>query len=178
LLAAVADEAVRSGGATRADVLHAGRSERRFAVILHFEEPAAVEQWTTSPARAALLAPIDEHTDGEAQIDILPELASAEPPPLPGPPRVKMAVVGFLAVAPLAMTVQVLLGPVLLAPLSPITRALVLSSILVPAMTFVAVPLWSRVLRRWLANEGLVPDWRPVRSVRCRARKGTDRRLR
>jgi antibiotic biosynthesis monooxygenase (ABM) superfamily enzyme len=122
LLAAVADEAVRSGGATRADVLHAGRDERRFAVILHFEEPAAVEQWTTSAARAALLEPIEQHTDGEAQIDILPELASAEPPAMPGPPRVKMAVVGFLAVTPLALTVQVLLGPVLLATLSPIVR--------------------------------------------------------
>jgi antibiotic biosynthesis monooxygenase (ABM) superfamily enzyme len=176
LLAAVADEAVRSGGATRADVLHAGRHERRFAVILHFEEPAAVEQWTTSPARAALLEPIEQDTDGEAQIDILPELASAEPPPMPGPPRAKMAVVGFLAVTPLTLTVQVLLGPVLLATLSPVARALVLSSILVPAMTYVAAPLWSRVPRRWLENEGLVPDWRPVRTVRCRARKVTSRR--
>ena len=178
LLAAVADEAVRSGGATRADVLRAGRDEGRFAVILHFEEPAAVEQWTTSPARAALLEPIAQDIDGEAQIDMLSELASAEPPPMPGAPRVKMAVVGFLAVTPLAVAVQVLLGPVLLATLSPVLRALVLSSILVPAMTYVAVPLWSRVLRRWLASEGLVPDWRSVRTVRCRAHAVTIRRQR
>ena len=91
---------------------------------------------------------------------------------MPGPPRVKMAVVGFLAVTPLTLTVQVLLGPVLLATLSPVERALVLSSIVVPAMTYVAVPLWTLVLRRWLANEGLVPDWRPVRT----ARKVTARR--
>jgi uncharacterized protein len=175
-LAAVADEAVRSGGATRADVLHAGRDDPRFAVILHFEEPAAVEQWTSSPARAALLEPIEQDTDGEAQIDIFPELASVEPPPMPGPPRVKMAAVGFLAVTPLTLTVQLLLGPGLLAGLSPVARALVLSSIVVPAMTYVAVPLWSRVLRRWLETEGLVPDWRPVRTVRCRTRKATGRR--
>jgi antibiotic biosynthesis monooxygenase (ABM) superfamily enzyme len=90
---------------------------------------------------------------------------------MPAPPRAKMAMVGVLAVTPLTVTVQVLLGPLLLATLSPVARALVLSSILVPAMTYVAVPLWSRVLRRWLANEGLVPDWRSVRSVRGKARK-------
>jgi antibiotic biosynthesis monooxygenase (ABM) superfamily enzyme len=69
----------------------------------------------------------------------------------------------------------VLLGPVLLTSLSPVVRALVLSSILVPAMTYVAVPVWSRVLRRWLANEGLVPDWRAVRTV-LRPRKIASRR--
>jgi antibiotic biosynthesis monooxygenase (ABM) superfamily enzyme len=89
-----------------------------------------------------------------------------------------MAVVGFLAVTPLAVAVQVLLGPMLLATLSPVLRAVVLSSILVPAMTYVAVPLWSRVLRRWLASEGLVPDWRSVRTVRCRAHAVTSRRQR
>ncbi|MBL1079268.1 hypothetical protein JK358_33165 [Nocardia sp. 2] len=67
----------------------------------------------------------------------------------PAPPLWKQAVVSGLAIFPISLAGNGVLGPLLLsAPL--LVRTLVFTVLFSAAMTFVAIPVWNRILFRWL----------------------------
>ncbi len=166
-LARIAAGAVRSGGASQVDVVRSEDGTERFSVMLHFDRQLAARHWEASATRAHLLTPVEESSEGAGQLQLLPRVARVEPP---SPSRFKRAVVAYLAIAPLAYISQLLVGPALLG-LEPLVRALALSALLVPAMTYIAVPLWTRLLRRWLSSGPVRPasERKPRRSPRRRS---------
>jgi antibiotic biosynthesis monooxygenase (ABM) superfamily enzyme len=69
--------------------------------------------------------------------------------PFAPPPRWKMAVVSWLVAYPLIQGLNASLGP-WLAPLPPVLRGAVLGLAMIVVMTYVAMPVVTRALARWL----------------------------
>lgn len=86
-------------------------------------------------------APAPPEQDGETD---------ATPGPV-APPRWKLAILTWIVVYPTITLILALLGPVI-NTLPLLVQTLVLTLLLVPAMTFVLVPLASRALRPWLSG--------------------------
>ncbi|MGE0683652.1 MAG: hypothetical protein AB7P69_22480 [Candidatus Binatia bacterium] len=71
------------------------------------------------------------------------------PPTRLTPPRYKLAVITWLAIFPLITFVLALFGSLLM-QLPLVLRTFVLTVTLVPAMTYLIVPLYMRLFARWL----------------------------
>ena len=67
----------------------------------------------------------------------------------PAPPRWKQMISIFIVFYPLSLTIQLVLGPVLV-DLALWLRVLVIVVIASPLMTYVLLPLVTRALRPWL----------------------------
>jgi antibiotic biosynthesis monooxygenase (ABM) superfamily enzyme len=73
-----------------------------------------------------------------------------EPPRAPGPPRYKLALLSWVGAYAVITTILALLGPAMARwPL--MLRTLLLSVLMVLAMTWVVVPSLTRLLRDWLS---------------------------
>jgi uncharacterized protein len=67
------------------------------------------------------------------------------------PPKYKTSIVVWLAIYPLITLILWLFGPYLMQIPLPL-RTLLLTAVLVPIMVYGAIPLWQRILRRWLQS--------------------------
>ncbi len=65
------------------------------------------------------------------------------------PPKYKTAIVVWLAIYPLITLILWALGPYL-AQIPLALRTLLLTVILVPTMVYALIPLWQRLLAKWL----------------------------
>ncbi|WP_395293395.1 antibiotic biosynthesis monooxygenase [Kitasatospora hibisci] len=122
-------------------------------LLLHFRDTAAFRSWQDSPARAACFAEADGHHHEVHRHEILgmegwfattPAAAQGRPPV-----RWKMAVASTVAIAPLTVTASLLLNPHL-AGLPVAVRPLVTAPLISALMTYAALPVVTRLLRRWL----------------------------
>ncbi|MFI8192583.1 antibiotic biosynthesis monooxygenase [Streptomyces sp. NPDC085946] len=125
----------------------------RFHVILRWSDPHRLAAWLDSPERA------DWHRRIE---DIATEIGSERQSTtgletwfsLPGttvqaPPRWKMVLTTFLGAYPFTLLIQWLLAPRTADWPLPL-RALLFPVVLLPVLTYLAMPLLSRLLRLWL----------------------------
>ncbi|MEV4611274.1 antibiotic biosynthesis monooxygenase [Kitasatospora sp. NPDC049258] len=122
-------------------------------LLLHFRDAEAFRAWQSSPARAACFARVDGHHVEVARRELhgmegwfatTPTGARRTPPA-----RWKMAVASTVAIAPLTLTVNLLLAPHL-AGLPVAVRTLLLAPLISILMTYLALPAVTRLLRRWL----------------------------
>ena len=123
-----------------------------FVVILNFQNYDALKAWFASDVRNGLLKEAEELTE-RVQAETLTGMESWFT--LPGrtagiaPPKWKMAVVTFLAIYPLVILINLGLSPLIGdAPLP--MRTLVMSSVLVPLMTWIVMPNMTRGFYGWL----------------------------
>lgn len=125
---------------------------RDYVVIFTFDTYEHLEAWETSAERRAWydrLGPMIEderlHTlTGLETWFRVPGSAS-----LPAPAKLKMVVASFLAIYPLVLGVDFLLGPVLGHwPLA--LQLLVTSPLICALMTYLAMPWMTRLLKPWL----------------------------
>jgi uncharacterized protein len=122
-----------------------------YLVLFKFATLADLEGWEQSDERRewlARLAPLtlepparERHTGMEVWFD--------PPPGKPAPPRYRMAAVTLLTIYPLILAVQALVVPVMGHWPLP-ARTLASSALLVGAMTYLAMPLTTRLVARWL----------------------------
>ena len=88
---------------------------------------------------------------------LAPQLRTTLPPRLQRtPPRYKLAVITWLGIFPLITLVLALFGPLLM-QLPLVARTFVLSTTLVPVMTYLIVPLYTWLFSRWLNQPA--PDY-------------------
>ncbi|GAA2748172.1 antibiotic biosynthesis monooxygenase [Kitasatospora cinereorecta] len=122
-------------------------------LLLHFRDADAFRAWQLSPARAACFARADGHHVEVARRELhgmegwfatTPAGARSAPPP-----RWKMTIASTLAIAPLTLTTNLLLTPHLTA-LPVALRTLLLAPLISALMTYVALPVTTTALRRWL----------------------------
>jgi antibiotic biosynthesis monooxygenase (ABM) superfamily enzyme len=93
-----------------------------------------------------------------------------QPPRAPAPPRYKLALLSWVGAYAVITTILALLGPVMATwPL--VLRTLLLSVLMVVAMTWLVVPSLTRLFRRWLAPAS--PGSARVVSARRRRRSTT-----
>ncbi|MGW6916946.1 antibiotic biosynthesis monooxygenase [Kitasatospora sp. NPDC054939] len=122
-------------------------------LLLHFRDTDAFRAWQTSPVRAACFAKVDGHHVEVARRELLgmegwfattPAGARQTPPP-----RWKMAVASTLAIAPLTLSAALLVTPHLSGLPVPV-RTLLLAPLISTLMTYLALPVTTRLMRRWL----------------------------
>ena len=147
----VLDTASKFPGFLGAGVLRPPASSQQWHVVYRFEDAATQQAWEHSAERAAWLAKAGDFADetGVKRVSGLETWFELPGRTAPAPPKWKMALVTFCAIYPLALAISVFLSPKVTGwPL--LARAVVFPAILVPTMTWVAMPWLTRLLQGWL----------------------------
>ena len=147
----VVEAASRFPGFLGAGVLRPPAPGQPWHVVYRFADAHSQRAWETSAERAAWLARADDFADetGVTRVTGLETWFELPGRTAPAPPRWKMAAVTFAAIYPMALAINAFLAPRTATwPLA--LRATVFPAILVPVMTWVAMPGLTRLLRRWL----------------------------
>ncbi|CAM5240039.1 membrane protein [Streptomyces spiroverticillatus] len=133
-------------------LFHPAADGAPWIVVHRFRDRAALHTWLDSAQRAACFADARGHRHQEVARRELTGLESwftAPERPLPPPPRWKMAASSALGIFPISLLGSVLLTPHLTA-LPQVARTAVFAPLFSVLMTYVSMPLVTRVLRRWL----------------------------
>ena len=127
--------------------------QREYTLVVRFADAANAASWETSSERAAWIADITPILDGESTLEQQPGLefwfTPPDSPSLAQPRRWKMMVVTLLALYPTSLLIGVLVGPSL-AHLPLALRAFLQALLVVPAMTYLIMPVATRAFRAWL----------------------------
>jgi len=122
-------------------------------VVFAFDNEVHLQAWQQSPERARCLQALEPFIVGATQVHRAPGLelwfAPASGPARPAPPRWKVAVVTWLGICP---TVWVL-SSLLAAPLAgwpSLPRVMVLTALVVVAMTWWVAPALTRWMTPWI----------------------------
>lgn len=125
----------------------------RFHAVLRWSDPHRLTRWLESEERARWHARIEDvasEVGSERQSTSGMETWFALPgTTVKSPPRWKMVLTTFLGVYPITLVIQSLLTPRTAAWPLPL-RAAVFPVVLVPLLTYLVMPLLSRLLRLWL----------------------------
>lgn len=130
-----------------------GRAQPEWVFVSTFDDPQNLRAWIESPEREAWLARAEPMVEGEAHAQIisgLEQLFGLLPPSVAPPPPVwKVAASVLAGLFPLTLANMAFIGPALRDwPLVP--RALVTAALMVLLMTWVVMPLVTRLLKPWL----------------------------
>jgi uncharacterized protein len=137
-----------------ASVLDAPGS-REYHILFSFADRRSLRAWLDSGERRRWLARGGELLEADRGLQQLTgletwfKLPGANVPTMKPPPRWKMWLVSIVAVYPLVLAFQALLVPRMAGLPLPL-RALMFPLVLLTLMTFVVMPVVTRVLRRWL----------------------------
>lgn len=134
-----------------------GDESGEYRLIVKYDSSENLRRWERSPEAAYCFAKLFELEAKPAVFDRLCGLETwftlppLEPGPVPfvPPPRYKMAIVTMVGVLPTITVLLYLLAP-LMAGLPLFARALILGPIMVMLMTYIIMPLLTRLFKRWL----------------------------
>jgi uncharacterized protein len=138
-----------------ASVLDAPGS-REYHILFTFADRKSMQAWLDSDERRGWLARVGELIEADRGLQQLTgletwfKLPGSNVPTMKPPPRWKMWLVSIIAVYPLVLAFQVLVVPKMVGLPLPL-RALAFPLVLLTLMTFVVMPVVTRLLRRWLA---------------------------
>ena len=146
--------AARFPGFLGGGVLRPGEAGREWHVVYRFASNEALHAWEASSERAAWLERAESLMDETAvsRVSGLETWFALPGRTAPAPPRPKMWVVTLLAIYPLALLLNAVVGP-LLGDLPLPVRTLVFSGALVTLMTWVVMPRMTRLFRSWLYRD-------------------------
>ena len=117
-------------------------------VINRFADQASLDAWENSEIAISLLEEVSKYSTRQRVTGLetwfnLPNLKT-----IGVPPKWKMAIVAFIGAYCISSLAAFILGPYL--GLQPLLFNLFMTIILVIGLTYFAMPLLSRLLRRWL----------------------------
>lgn len=137
-----------------ATMLHDADSSS-YTILYSFIDRPALQAWLESPQRATLLAQADQIAESHLRLPpltgletwfTLPHQATVKPPP-----RWKMWLVSLLAIYPFVVAFQASLTPLVITwPL--LLRSAILPLTLLTLMTFVVMPVVTRIAQPWLSR--------------------------
>ena len=139
-----------------ASVLDAPGS-REYHILFSFADRRSLRACLDSTERHRWLARVGDLLEADRGLQQLTgletwfKLPGSTVPTMKPPPRWKMWLVSLMAVYPLVLAFQVLLVP-RVAGLPLALRALLFPLVLLTLMTFVVMPVVTRLLRRWLGS--------------------------
>jgi antibiotic biosynthesis monooxygenase (ABM) superfamily enzyme len=132
---------------------------RDYTVVARFASKEVRHAFTSTPEYATWQRRLGELTEGDPRIDELSGLegwfASGDAPSLPKPGKVKMAVATFIGVFPVSTIVGVLVVPYIQQLPMLLVNAIV-AALIVILLTWVVMPIVTRLLHRWLFPEARV----------------------
>lgn len=153
-LKGVVGDAARFPGNLGTNIMRpASKARPEYIIIFRFDTYQHLQDWETSEVRHRWVERVQPLISGETQIHHLtgleywftvPDHQEGHPPP-----RYKMALVTWLALAPVVMLVQPLLLPRLDA-LPPWLRTVIMAGVMVLVMTWLVMPVMTRVFKFWL----------------------------
>lgn len=132
-----------------------GSGSREYGVIRKFASRDALMQFRTSPEYLEWNELAVDLTEGNARIEELTGLESwftLPGAPLRALPKWKMAIATFLGVFPVAMILNLILGPAI-RPWPFIVSSAVFNACVVALLTWVVMPLITRLLHGWLHRD-------------------------
>ena len=129
-----------------------GSDSREYGILRTFANEKEGDAFYDSPMFKAWDERARTLTEGEAMHRQLHGLEAWFRSPRNPPPRWKMAVATFLGVLPVAMVLNLTLGPVIRSWPFIVSNA-VFNACVVALLTWVVMPLVSRVLHPWLSSE-------------------------
>ena len=117
-------------------------------IINRFANQASLDAWENSEESLKLLEEVNNYSTYQRVTGMetwfsLPNLKTIGPPPI-----WKMAIVSFIGAYSISLLAQYILG--LYLGQSPLLNSVLMNMILVVGLTYFAMPLLSRLLRRWL----------------------------
>ena len=117
-------------------------------IINRFANQASLDAWENSEESLKLLEEVNKYSTYQRVTGMetwftLPDLKA-----IVAPPKWKMAIVSFIGAYSISLLAQYILG--LYLRLSPLLTTILMTVILVVGLTYFAMPLLSRLLRRWL----------------------------
>jgi antibiotic biosynthesis monooxygenase (ABM) superfamily enzyme len=153
LHAVAVEEAERHGGLVRAELIPAIPEVQPDTVaLLTFTDRSALDRWLESPQRRLALTRMSRLTEGERTLTVVGDFAGwFSPTTTIEPQRWKQAVAVLLGLAPVALLTATLRQ--LLLPDLPQVAAVPITSICnIAALTWLVMPMLTRVLRPWLSR--------------------------
>lgn len=135
-------------------IRHSGSGRNRYVIVFFFSDDERLEAWEGSAARGEILKKMKKMEVGRPTFRevtglefwfSLPDTAAVSPPP-----RYKMLVVTFIAFYALSLVYNYLLHRPLFASLPFPVSNLIRVIILVVIMTYLLMPLLTRLFARWL----------------------------
>jgi len=143
--------AARFPGFLGAGILRPNEAGQDWHVVYRFADEASLHRWEVSAERADWLHRAEAFAEeiGVQRVSGLETWFSLPGRTAPAPPKWKMAAVTILAIIPLVLLMNVLVLPLLEGwPL--LARTLVFSGTLTGLMTWVVMPRFTRLFRRFL----------------------------
>ena len=131
---------------------------REYHILFSFADRKSLRAWLDSEERRRWLARVGELIEADQGLQQLTgletwfKLPGSNVPTMKPPPRWKMWLVSIIAVYPLVLAFQALVVPRMAGLPFPL-RALMFPLVLLTLMTFVVMPVVTRVLRRWLGPD-------------------------
>jgi antibiotic biosynthesis monooxygenase (ABM) superfamily enzyme len=128
---------------------------REYHILFSFADRRSLRVWLESAERQRWLARLGDLLEADRGLQQLTgletwfKLPGSNVPTMKPPPRWKMWLVSLVAVYPLVLAFQALLVPRMTRLPLPL-RALLFPLVLLTLMTFVVMPMVTRLLRRWL----------------------------
>ena len=146
-------DAMTFEGHLGANIVRPTAADDYYRIVFKFDSMRNYLAWEGSEIREQWLQRYAEVTLGEQEQEILSGLETWFT--LPGgealvpPPKYKMMVVIFISIFPLSLLLGYCIGP-FISELHTISQSAIMSFILVVLMTYVVMPLTSKVFHRWL----------------------------
>ena len=132
------------------------RSRPEYIIIFRFDTYQHLMDWETSEIRHRWVQRVQSLIVGETHIHHLSGLeywfTVQDLPEYDTPPRIKMAVVTWLALFPLVMIIQPLFLR-LFDFLPTWTRVMIIAAVMVLLMTYAVMPIMTRVFKPWLFKD-------------------------
>ncbi len=156
-LKGVGGDAMRFPGHLGTNIIRpASKSRPEYIIIFRFDTYQHLEDWETSVIRHRWVQRVQDLIVGETHIHRLSGLeywfSLEDLPEYDAPPRIKMAVVTWLALFPLVLILQPLLLW-LLYFLPMWTRIMIIAAVMVLLMTYAVMPMMTRVFKPWLFKD-------------------------
>lgn len=131
----------------------AASDDHRYYVLFRFDTQENLDVWMTSPERLQWVEQIDRLLTKPTQPQVITGLETWFRLPgnksMPPPPRYKMAAITWAAITPLLIAFNFALEPIL-SGLSLVPRTLFSTPWIVLIMTYLWMPVMTRLFRFWL----------------------------
>lgn len=130
------------------------RSTSYYRIVFKFDSRRNFIAWETSPERQKWLEKFNEVDMGDPQMEVLSGLETwfNEGEAVVPPAKYKMLIVIWAAVVPVSILVNYLVRP-WLQDLHIFLQIIVISLCIVAIMTYLAMPVMSRLFHRWLHSD-------------------------